>query len=730
MVDPIGDFEHSSGQEPGFTPDHIDITSAWAMTLDPGPVDLFRPTDANQVWAPTGIREVTPPNAERFFTFTGDQVHDGSQYEQGALLFGFTLADTPPADPPGRCEYVVWVNDLARGPAFINNPNFPQDPAGGTNLAFGLGLNPSGGPGLQSAFALQLQDGGGFAPIFEADVRAFITPEYVGITVPRTLIGEIAALNFYSFCAEEDFGFEAGVSGADQTGLADVTFDDFGAVALASIELSETTTTTEPATTTTQLIETTTTAGAPAETPDDASPGFPWWFVLMAGGLGMAAAGWWLYSRGDDPCRELFEEWMSAAERCEQARRAADEAAVDCETAELELAGLEDERKEICKTWPPACWETEDGDWIEDERGNRITSRDIHMRKVALGEAWADYRSGKLTAGEVEARWREIDTPAFRAEIRDTDAAFADLLQAVDDDIAKADQRLDQACDRADRALQEADEACKTSEEARKAYEQCAGTDSSMDGPQTAEPRQGRPGEREARLAGEPEKTLVFVDFSFDSGVAGEAKQGGSGRRLSIDIGDLAAELGFATDLLDARSAGLHIGGSINGYDPGKYFVTAAGVVRGGVDPAPAAHDLVPEVRATPVLADHAGLEAMMRLGGTVASRVAEWMAGVETMTVRLTMFYQDVTATPYDIWECQPGDGSWVCVERSWELNVSPLKRLLGHDRSFAVSSEVRRREFLRVIEGLSHRAASTIRRDAETLATWRAEHEPGPCR
>lgn len=751
LVDPVGDFEHSTGQTPGHTPGHIDILSTWAVELDPGPVDLFGATDANQIWAPTGSREVDPPGYEPFHTFTGDQIHDGSQYGSGAVLFGFTLADTPPPAPPGRCEYVVWINDLARGQTFVRNPNFPLDPAGDTNLAFGLGLNPEGGPGLQSAFSLELQEGGGFAPNFEADIRAFVTPDYVGITVPRQSIGEMAAVNFYAFCVEQDFGFEPEVSGADQTGLVEFNAEQFGSVQIGAVDVPISTTTTQPATTTTESAATTTTSSVVDEGPADEG-GFPWWFVLIGGGLALALVGWWIYGREEDPCKELLEAWMAAEEACREKRDVADEAADECESAELELAGLEDERKEICRTWPPVCWDTEEGDWIEDERGNRITSRDIHMRRVALGDVWADYRAGKLSAGEVETKWREMDTPQFRAELRDTDAAFKDLLDTIDEDIADAERKLDETCVEAERASAAADGACEAAEKARLAYEECVGQATAVAGDGGAgdgraargdapsvvsgttgeepfDPCEGRQGEREARPAGDPDRTLVFVDFSVITGVSeGSERNVAAGTQLAIDLNDLATELDFAGDLLSARSAGLHIGGAVNGYATGKYVVTSAGVIKGGIDTAMATTDSVPDVPTTPVQAGLEGLEGLARLGSVIASKVTEWMTNVQIMTVRLTMFYQDITATPFEIWECTSERG-WVCVERVWEIEVSRLKRLLGQDRSFTINSEVRRREFKRVIRGLSHRAATTIRRDAESLARWRSEHEPGPC-
>jgi len=301
VTDPPGDFVHSSGQTPGFTPDHIDIVNTWALNFDPGPIDLFTATDQSQFWAATRSFQVEPPNYEPFDTFTGDEVHDGSQYQDGAILFGFTLAATPPVKVKGRCEYVVWVHDLSRGPTFVNHSSFPDDPAGGTNIAFGLGIDPEG-QGLSSTFALELNSkSGGFSPNLETDVRSFITPNYVGVTVPRNQIGELAGVNFYSFCVEEGFGFDVDDTGADQTGLLEVSFEDLGTLVIEQQAVATTTTT--MATTTTTTTEVTGAEPPPVTTTPEPvlvdDGGFPWWLAML-GGMGAVILSYWLFvTKGD-----------------------------------------------------------------------------------------------------------------------------------------------------------------------------------------------------------------------------------------------------------------------------------------------------------------------------------------------------------------------------------------------------------------------------------------------
>ena len=755
VSDPVGDFVHSTGETPGFTPDHLDILDTWSLEFDPGPIDFFTPTDQNQFWAPTGPYHVEPPNYEPFHTFTGDEVHDGSQYQDGAILFGFTLAATPPVEVKGRCEYVVWIHDLSRGPTFVNHPAFPYDPAGGTNIAFGLGINPEG-QGLPSTFALELDSKrGGFLPNFETDIRSFITPNYVGITVPRNQIGELAGVNFYSFCVEEGFSFDADDSGADQTFLIEVTFEDLGTLVVE--EQPAATTTTTMATTTTTEVAVAEEPGPVATTPEPVlveEVDFPWWLVLL-GGLGLAMVGYWLFAMRGDPCKELLEAWLAAQRACDEAQTSADAAADDCEEADLDLEDLENEREEACRAWPPACWSTEDGGWIEDDQGNRVTSRDVHMRKTALGEIWGDYKAGRLSAAQVEAKWKEMDTPEFRDEMRESDEAFKDLLEDIDADIDAAEQARDGACDKAADAQQKADGACATAKAAKKAYEDCVasevaavgaaagtagGTEGGTDGPSGPGSTPGTPGEssdpcdgvdpkRKYEPAGNADRIRVNVDFSIIIGrYEGSERRVAAGEQLVMNLQDLARDLDFAGDMLNARSAGLHIGGAANGYAQGKYVATAAGVIKGGIDATMATTNLVPDVPTTPLQAGTEILEKTAQLGGLVAGKVTEWMSNYEIFTVRRSFYYQFITATPYNIMECRESQG-WVCVEKVWEIEIGKLQVLKGKDRWFTMNSTVRRAQFNREVRRLSQSAANTIKRDAEKLVEWRSRHEPGPC-
>lgn len=759
--DPVGDFEHSTGEEPGFTPEHIDITHALSTNLDAGPIDdrLFGPTDQNGFWAPTGPFHVEPPNYEPFHTFTGEEIHDGSQYGDGAVLFGFTLVGTPPLPTPGRCEYVVWINDLSRGPTFINHPAFPGDPAAGTNLAFGLSLNPEG-QGLSSTFTLEYQEGSGFTSNFESDVRSFIAPNYVGITVPSNQIGEMAAVNFYSFCMEEGTtNFDPAASGADQTGLNNLTSGDLGLVVIEEQVIVIPTTTTTEATTKTTPVEDTGDIEDETDTAAEGDHAFPWWLVVVAG-LGLTIGGWFWFKRDGDPCRPLLDAWLAADKKCNQMQLTADDAADACEEAELDLEDLEQERKDLCKAWPPACWNTEEGSWMEDRQGNRITSRGVHMRKVALGGLWDDYKAGKMSAKELEAKWKRMDTREFRDQMKEMDGDYKNLLVEIESDIQQAEKRFDGLCEKAVQAQGKADDACTVAVTARLAYDECVANQAEVvaaSAASRATPTNGDNGEtpgpsatgvrsdagietaqdlcdgtdpkRKYKSTGKPELISIDVDFSVITGISsGSERNIAGGEQLIFTLNDLARDLDFAGDMLSARSAGLHVGGAINGYSPGKYVATATGVIKGGIEATMATSDVLPEVPASAASAVTELLEGTAVLGRFVAQKVVEWMGKNQLMTVRLTMSYQDIKATPFDILECREGKG-WVCVEKVWEIEIGQLKKRQGRERSYTVGYGRQKRQFERAVRDLSNRGAGNVGSASRRLVVWRSLHEPGPC-
>ncbi len=751
LVDPDGDFEHSSGNPPGFTPDHIDITHARVFRFDAGDAPLFGPTDdAGTPWA-VGQRLVDSAGGP-IQTYTGDSMpYDGSQYDGGAYLFGMNLAETPPAAVPGRCEFVVWLHDTRMPTRWENQPGFPSDPAGGTNMAFGIGLNPEG-QGVSGTFTLDLGESGFFEPKFDYDVRGFVVDGFVGIFVPQEAAPEFDAVNFYSFCVEDGFSFAPDDTGSDQTGLIDVTPSELPSL-VVGVAVPTTVTLPPPS----AVASTTTTQAPTTTTPDSTTTSqeseFPWW-LLVIGGLALFGAGLWIFTREQEsnPCADELAAWKQAREECTKAARESAEAQEKSEDARAEREDLEDERKEVCRDWPPACWDNEDGAWVEDEHGNRITSRDLHMRRMAMGELWADYQAGRVSAEQVQEVWRKADTPAFREEMRDRDVDAGAELERIDGELARARQAETAASDAAEAAAHSAREACAAAEAARRAYEECVGTavagapagpggdeDGLPTGPGTpgaspggeksgSDPCEGKP-LRKVEPAGRPEQVTITVDFALIvEAWEGSERNAAAGEQLVFDLSRVAQDLNLAGNLLAAREAGLHVAGGVNGYTAGTYVVGAGGVVRGGIETLQAA-EVLPSVPTSIPTAITETLESVAKLGAFVAGKVTEWMTNYQIMEGRLTYFTQQITATPYLVYECRKGVG-YVCVEKVWEFEIGNLRRLAGpRTPSRLLNNDLDRIRFQNSVRRLAAVAASRIRRDAERLADWRRRHEPGPC-
>jgi len=274
----------------------------------------------------------------------------------------------------------------------------------------------------------------------------------------------------------------------------------------STLALSTTTTTTTVVETTTTVVETTTTVAETTTTSASTTTSEATTTTVPVGGTA-TSTGWWLAGgglaliligigvvRAHGPCRPQLLAWLAAQQDCDAARRALEEARRRCEKAKAEVERLEEERKNLCKEWPPACWDTDDGGWIEEsgKPESRITQRDLHMRSMALGDLWDRYRAGEVSAQEVEEEWKRADTPEFREEMRERDQAAKAKLEEIDGALDAAKDAAKEACDQVAEAEQRADEACKKAAEAKKAYDDCIGASKSdsSDGPPPEPPQE------------------------------------------------------------------------------------------------------------------------------------------------------------------------------------------------------------------------------------------------
>ncbi len=241
---------------------------------------------------------------------------------------------------------------------------------------------------------------------------------------------------------------------------------------------AETTTTTEArvaVASTEGTSEVTTTTMSTTSPEADVSGGFPW--LPVGAGIIILAGGYIVYRGSKDPCEDELAAWLAAQAACDAARAAADAAQAACDAANDKVGDLERRRAAVCEEWPPACWGSDDGGWIENagDPSSRITQRDLHLRRMALGGVWDEYQSGNMTAQEVEEAWKNADTPEFRQEMRSKDAAAKGKLQEIDGALADARADAAEACRRAADATREADAACAKAAAAKAAYDACMG---------------------------------------------------------------------------------------------------------------------------------------------------------------------------------------------------------------------------------------------------------------
>ncbi len=235
---------------------------------------------------------------------------------------------------------------------------------------------------------------------------------------------------------------------------------------------SSPTSTTAPTTTTTAPTTTTTVAGG--EVPQTSS-GFPWIPLLLAllGITIIVVGGRMFLLAPDDPCAEALLAWQKAHDACEKSKDEAREAFEACRAAGQAIFDLEKQHKDICAKWPPAC--EEEGASAEESGHpeSRVTSRDLHARRIALGRLWADYRAGDISAQDVEEAWKRADTPEFREQMREATAKKIAEREKLESDLDAARKKQKQVCDAARVAAEAARSACDRAKTAKRAYDDC-----------------------------------------------------------------------------------------------------------------------------------------------------------------------------------------------------------------------------------------------------------------
>jgi hypothetical protein len=709
VIDPTSDFEHITGDRPRFTPEFIDIREGSVFEFDPGSAPFFEPTNSAALWAPTGPREIEPTDLPPFLTYTTTLPKDGSQYESGAVLFKILLRENPPARPEGVCDYTVWVYDPTGGGPFQNLPQFPRDPATGSNLAFGVRLTPEGG-GVPAAFSLALDEEGEFQPS-DTDTRAFIIDDVVALMVPRGAVGELAAVNYHAVCSAEGSRIDPATSGEDQTGLTSVALADAGAVAIT--ETPVTATPTDAATTTSsRLVET----AAGTEEVADTDPGFAIWAPAIAGTLLLGTVAYWAYSRRRNPEERAFAAWKRAERALASSEAEAEPLLIACLNARSVLEELVHERMDLCRVWPPAC--------LEESEGNEEGGSAMHFRRMALGELWVDYKEGKIGAEEVEARWRQLNTPEFQARMRETDQAYRETLRQLDSEIASARAERDTACAPANAATAKRETARQGVLEARQSHLETL--EEPPLPPVATWVIEDCDKDEPPRLVedGPTEHLRVNVGFMIAVGrFVGRERNLERGERLILEMEGLLHELQLTSRLNRIRHGGVHAGWTGHEYEPGVYWVTPDGIRVGETDDGLPPMEGSAERPSRMATTDNELTDLPGLIGDHASSRLTGWMTGFDTLTMQRTFFHQLVTTRPYTVWTCR--DEAWEQQERVWRVEVGEPHHSRGEVRWFSSESAGRRAQFETEVNRIAWVATGVVTRDLRRLLRWRSEHQ-----
>ncbi|MBN2321454.1 MAG: hypothetical protein JXR49_20415 [Acidobacteria bacterium] len=175
------------------------------------------------------------------------------------------------------------------------------------------------------------------------------------------------------------------------------------------------------------------------------------------------------------PCEELRQAAWEAESQAAALEASARGARAKADAAEKTAGDLEtDAARKTKEAQPP-----DEGDsWIEDPAtGRRLTRVDLQLKRVALREAWDSYRSGEITAEEMEGKWKEMDGLEGADRLREK---LEQGLKQKAKEATEATKKANEARGAANAAKQSADTAGNAAGtaraaagNARRAYEEC-----------------------------------------------------------------------------------------------------------------------------------------------------------------------------------------------------------------------------------------------------------------
>lgn len=468
-------------------------------------------------------------------------------------------------------------------------------------------------------------------------------------------------------------------------------------------------------------------------------------------------------------CEELVEE-------CEKAKAAAKIAEAEAQAAKQKADSANLEHEKAKKDEIEAQNKLDDvlkkprdesESWVEMD-GRRITSMDLKLRNDASRALWDQYRRGDIDAKSLEAAWERLGEHSALEELRKQNwenrkEAAEKTLERAKEQVKGTEDRVKEANAEAARTREKAAEAKKYAEKVCKEADDCLkaqaatpktstgqttpsggtvvapggatvvdGTDDSKTSPK----RICEEGKRELRPAGRPDTIRVVVDFSLFIETKEEVRDEDAARELALNLANLAQDIGLAGSLIGARGSGKSLAGGYGGLRQGKYVTGTGGLIEGaattiltgtGTTIGSGQMQISIPTSLPEVVAEV--LKGVANLGSIVSRKAAEWIKMGNTYGARVRYFYQTLTATPYEVWECK--DNKWVCIEKVYEITISQLLRgrTIGQRQDFKLESDIARTKFDQHIRNLMRLVRGQLESGVRARLKFEQEHQQGPC-
>ncbi|MFQ5948563.1 MAG: hypothetical protein ACE5KX_06865 [Acidimicrobiia bacterium] len=211
------------------------------------------------------------------------------------------------------------------------------------------------------------------------------------------------------------------------------------------------------------LILDTTTAVVAEPTVVSEDGGFPWWILWIPGLILiiLALILLWPFWPFKQPCPEELKAWKDTKRACDEAEKEAKSKEREHQEKKQDREAKEKEREDLCREFPPACWEGDPEDTFVEMEGRRINRLQLHAQP-----AYEEAHPGALERGE---RYTDEFYEDYEARYRREKAK----REQLDKDIEAAQKTEEQAKRAAGEARKKADELCDKAKKAKQQLDDC-----------------------------------------------------------------------------------------------------------------------------------------------------------------------------------------------------------------------------------------------------------------